>query len=247
MEKGLQLPSGRTLYGADRDLLKRWHDIGVIKFDENGPFALRSGTKSCFYVSAREELSQNTDVLGATGDAIARTLWRHMADIRDDRKPFLLGLPTAGRQLAQAAAESPRDEPDSFERTAFADIREVKKTTHGLEQHRGGWVVGKRTRDHDERFRDILIDNVASSGGTVAEWIPRLEEDGYRRDGLDLCVLIDRELGASSFLRVFHGIVHTVPVFLMSDIVYAYTHVLEVWPEHAIDLLEKEIETSTVS
>ncbi|MBM3261500.1 hypothetical protein FJY93_03720 [Candidatus Kaiserbacteria bacterium] len=246
MSKGLQLPSGKTLCGADHDLLKRWHKIGVIKFDESKPYDLRSGKKSCFYVSARDELSQHTDVLCATGDAIARTLWRHMANIRDDRKPFLLGLPTAGRQLAQAAAESPRLERGSLERAAFADIREVQKTSHGLSQHRGGWVVGTRASDHDERFRDILIDNAVSSGGTVADWIPRLEEDGYRRDGLDLCVLIDHERGAASYLKIFHNIRHTISVFWMRDIAYVYVHILKVWPEQAVDILEEEIESRKV-
>jgi len=231
----LEGPSGRTLYGVDLRLLEDWHRVGVVKYSEEPSFKLKSGIKSHVYVSAREDLTENPDVLDDTGAIILLRARQYMFEVDDCRRPYFLGLPTAGTALAQAAAGASKDETRVHERAASSIVREVPKTTHGADEHRNGWFVKYKPKE----FRYFVLDNVITDGDTKQMWAERLLEDGYPAYDLDWMILIDRQQGGVENMKR-RGIKNVMAIYNLLDITFAFGE-MGLWPKEAVRQVEQEI------
>lgn len=229
----MQVPSGRTLYPVDLDLLREWHRVGLIAYSET-PLKLKSGEQSRVYVRAREDLTENPDVLDDTGAAILQKSRRLLVANYDNRRPCFLGLPTAGTALADAASLASRDETTLHERAASAIVREVKKD-HGAAEHRGGWFLKYKP----EKFRYFILDNTVRDGETKRIWIQRLLEDGYPAYDLDWMILVDRQQGGVEGMQRL-GLKSVIVLYYLLDIVFVYGQ-LGLWTKEQVAQIEQEI------
>lgn len=232
--KEMGTSSGRILYQADLDLLREWHRVGVVRYSEK-PFTLRSGIQSHVYINAREDLTENPDVLDDTGAAMLFHARKVLSEKRDSRRPCFLGLPTAGTALALAASLASRDETRIHERAACDIVREIPKTTHGAAEHRGGWFL----KYNPDAFHYFVLDNVVTDGGTKEVWAKRLLEDGYPAYDLDWMILVDRQQGGVEGMRRI-GIKNVHVIYYLLDIAFAYGE-MGLWPKEAVKQVEREI------
>lgn len=230
----LEAPSGRTLYPVDLRLLAEWARVGTIRYSEK-PFRLKSGIESHVYVYAREDLTENPDVLDDTGAIILLRARQRMLQVGDCRRPYFSGLPSAGMALAQAAALASKDETRVHERAASSVVREIPKTTHGADEHRGGWFLKYKP----ELFRYFVLDNIVTDGGTKKLWAGRLLQDGYPAYDLDWMILIDRQQGGIEGMRRL-GIKNVHVIYYLLDITFAFGE-MGLWPKEAVRQVEREI------
>src|SRR3989344_7193763 len=87
-------------------LLRMMFDFGFVKYSPT-PITLKSGRESHVYVFGREDITDNPRFLYALGYKVrdaARLIFEKLTLVNDSRIPCLIGLPTAGTPLAQAAS-----------------------------------------------------------------------------------------------------------------------------------------------
>src|SRR3989344_7813 len=130
----MEVPSGRTFDEFDLEILETMNTCGFVRYSPK-PFVLKSEIESNIYVSGREDLTDNPNLEIKIGRKIARPVAN--ATLPGEKQVCLVGIPTAGTALAQAAAMM------SY-RTASIPIchrimREAVKTTHGAGAHQGRW------------------------------------------------------------------------------------------------------------
>jgi orotate phosphoribosyltransferase len=99
MEK-FHTPSGRTLFADDLDLLHRLEHIGTIAWGDEVTF--NSGFRSRVYIRARNELSHDPELLLEVAARIKSQV--EELPITHGPQLCLIGIPTAGTQLAQAVS-----------------------------------------------------------------------------------------------------------------------------------------------
>jgi len=92
--------SASMLPGLDDELLRLMESYGFIKRREE-PFTLKSGIQSRVYVSGGADLTDHPDLLSLVGRKISNMLRNHTPA---GRQACLIGIPTAGTTLAQAAS-----------------------------------------------------------------------------------------------------------------------------------------------
>jgi orotate phosphoribosyltransferase len=238
----MQVPSGRTFTKADLDLLRRMADVGFIKYSDK-QFQLKSGIMSNVYVFGREDLTDHPELEWIAGRKIAQVVYENTLD---DRQPCLIGLPTAGTALAQAASMASvhllRDRPlmDLLSTSHHVPIahrimREQLKS-HGSGQHKGTWVNGRP--DH-MRQQYWTVDNVVTDGDTKVENARRLESDGYPAFQMPVLIYVDRQQGAVRRLKD-EGFEKIIVVFELLDVTFAFGE-MDLWPKTAVASVEEEI------
>lgn len=227
------LPSGRTLDADDRAVLGVMHDFGFLRYSET-PFTLKSKIQSNVYVYGREDFTDNPDLEYRLGMHMARLVYKHSSD---ERQQILIGLPPAGTALAQAAAfgslnvrlhKDPTRKP-----IGHRIMREVTKKDHGVH---GGWVNGKPDL---EKHRYWIVDNVATDGATKIEAISKLNDDGYPALEMPVLICVDRQQGAVERLKKA-GFKEVYVLFHLLDITHVFGE-LGWWPKEAVAAVEKEI------
>lgn len=164
--------------GLARDLI----DSGCVRF---GEFTLKSGASSPIYIDLRRLVSHPT-ILKRVARAFAQTLRVHA--LHFDR---LVGIPYAALPIGTALALE-MNQPLIYPR------RETKEygTRAVIE---GDYVPGETV---------VVIDDLATTGGTKIETIRKLE--GVGLIVRDVVVLIDREQGARESLAAAGYTLHAV-------------------------------------
>ncbi len=221
----LELPSGAVYDAEQLALMKRFHELGTVVWSDK-PFTLKSQIESHVYVHARQELTQNTDVLKTVGQMISREIYLDALVDSDQRRCCLIGIPTAGTPLAAAAALFARDTA-----MAFKLMREKKKT-HGANQL---WVDGFPEPHH---YRYCSVENVVTSGQSVEEADIHLAEDGYPVTEMMTYVLVDRQQGGIERLQKIGYKARAL--FALGDIAFAFGE-LGLWTKDQVFSVDKEI------
>lgn len=234
---GMQVPSGGWLDDYDLELLKDMVRYGFIRWDEK-PIRLKSGVESHVYVYGREDVTDNILFEGEIGWKIAAVVTKTMENLKDVRRPCLIGVPVAGTVFAQAASMmswggkrlgSLLPAPGGISHRV---MREVLKT-HGAHQD---WVNG---RPDTARHCYWLVDNVVTDGQSKIEAAEKLAEDGYPVKEMPCLIFVDREQGAVKRLER-HGFRHIIVVYNLLDLTYAFGE-LNLWPKSAVLSVEEEI------
>lgn len=233
----MHVPSGDHYTKFDLKLLQCLGAYGFVKYSER-PYVLESEIPSCVYVFGREDLTDHPGLEWLVGQRIAEVVWRN-SELKD-RQPCLIGIPTAGTALAQAAAMASWLSPDS-EKPSRPDIchrimRERKKLFHGAGEHKGFWVNGRPDLDRHTYWG---LDNVATSGRTKIDRARNLIEDGYPAYEMPWLIFIDRQQGALRRLRE-RGFKRLYVAYNLLDITFAYGE-LGLWPKEAVRAVEEEI------
>jgi len=224
----IEAPSGRILDARDLDLLRLMGAYGFIRHSKE-PFTLNSGIESNIYVFGREDLTDNPNLLCLVGKKIASVV-RHVAQ-NDTRQPCLIGLPTAGSPLAQAASMVDYASKDS-QLICFRTMREVRKE-HGA--HRT-WVNG---RPDTERHYYMSVDNIVTDGATKINDAEKLNIDGYPGKTMPHLIFVDRQQGALIKLAEA-GLTSIEVIYNLLDITFAFGE-LGLWPQSAVTAVENEI------
>ena len=233
----MELPSGQVLDGFDRRVLEMFAQYGFIRWSAQ-PFRLKSGVESHVYVFGREDLTDHQDLVWGIGRKIADLVLQDADRRKDPRQQCLIGLPTAGTALAQAAAmvnwsnERYRfPELVNSVRIAFRIMREALKT-HGAHPD---WVNGKPQPAQTY----WTVDNVVTDGGTKLEAREKLRESGYPVADMPALVLVDRQQGGIKRMEQA-GFANIVVVYRLLDLTFAFRE-LGLWPEEAVRAVEEEI------
>lgn len=161
-------------------------EAGCVRF---GEFTLKSGIQSPIYFDLRL-LSGHPDLL----DRVARSYLSRLKDLQFDR---IAALPYAGLPIGTALSLQ-SGVPMVYGR------KEVKEYGTGAAVE-GGFQPGETV---------ILVDDLATTGGSKFEAIETLEDAGLRVR--DVVVLIDRESGAGPELRGSGYQLHSV--FQLSEL-----------------------------
>ncbi|HEV8666538.1 MAG TPA: hypothetical protein VN665_01665 [Candidatus Paceibacterota bacterium] len=225
-------PSGAVLESSDLSLICDLYETKSVTREEE-PVTLKSGRRSNFYVHLRADLTDHPKVLGKLGYKVAKMV--RNTPMPSLGRPCLIGIPTAGTAIAQAASfvdtfMGSRNGPSIFFRT----MRSVKKN-HGKNQT---WVDGVIDL---ESHAYGTIENVTTTSGSLIENIGRLEEDGYpARSDMHHFIVVDRQQGAAKGLQEA-GIKHVHVLFTLHDIIAAFAHLqLGEWNQsHCIEIEEE--------
>ena len=239
----MQVPSGRTFDGNDLELIRYLHRYGSDRYSAR-PFRLRSGIQSRVYVGlGREDTTDNPGFERAVGWRIHCAVAKLMEEAPDDPRWWgLIGIPTAGTVLAQAAVMAPTlgGYPESVDQCPHVIFHRVMRET--LKQHGDNptWVNG---RPDESRHRYVLLDNTDTDGQTKSETIPRLAHDGYAAKNMPLIIVIDREQGGVQRLERLELFERVVVMYNLLDIVFAFG-ALKLWSPEAVKAIEEEIRTN---
>jgi uridine monophosphate synthetase len=161
-------------------LADRLLDTGCVRF---GQFTLKSGLISPIYLDLRQLIS-DPSLLADAGNAYVELL----RDLRFDR---LAALPYAALPIATAISLA-GGWPMIYPR------KEAKAYGTGAEIE-GGFAAGERA---------VVIDDLATTGGSKFEAIEKLAAAGLKID--DVVVLVDRQSGASEALAAAGYRLHAV-------------------------------------
>jgi len=224
-------PSGKVFNPDEISLITALGNIGFIRYNAQ-PYMLKSKVESHVYVYGREELTANPHVLWSIGREICYLIRDVMDSERDGRRACLIGLPTAGTPLAEAAALVDFNEHITRRDTLFYQMRSVLKGDHGVHNT---WLVGKVDTKKHRVFRS---DNVVTDGGTKFEMAERLVQDGLPWD-LDEIILVDRQQGALENMRK-RGFSKVHVLWNLLDLTYVFGKT-GLWPEEAVAQVEQEI------
>jgi len=224
--------SGTVLDSFDLSLIRDLYETKSVT-REVEPTTLKSGRRSNFYAHLRADLTDNPVVLGKLAYKVAKTV--RNTPMPQLGRPCLIGIPTAGSAIAEAASfvdtfMLSRNGPSIF----FRNMRSVKKS-HGKNKT---WVDG--TIDLENHAYGT-VENVTTTSGSLLENIARLEEDGYpARAGMHHFIVVDREQGAGEGLRRA-GVKHVHVLYTLRDIIAAFVHLnLGEWQQcHCYEIEEE--------
>ena len=227
----MRVPSGQDFSALDISILQRMADYGFVRHSEE-PFKLKSGIMSNVYVFGREDLTDHPDLEWLTGQRIAHEV---VANFRSgDKAPCLIGIPTAGTALAQAAAmvsfsETIKVVPDAW--ICHRIMREGKKE-HGA-HHK--WVNGDPSPNHTY----WAVDNVVTDGGSKFEAAEKLTESGYDGLGMPNLIFVDRQQGGIKRMKE-GGFRRIIVIYNLLDLAFALGE-LGRWPKEVVRQVDEEI------
>ena len=232
----MEVPSGRSFDSLDLRIVQLFAQYRFVDWREE-EFKLKSGVLSHVYVFGREDLTDHPDLEWLLGRKMAQ-LVRNNAVERGDLKPqCLIGIPTAGTVLAQAAAmvDHSWERISGYEggspRIIHRVMREVLKT-HGAHPD---WVNGKPIPDHTY----WSVDNVVTDAGTKVEARGRFQESGYPVDQMPALVLVDRQQGGIKRM-IQSGFSNIVVAYNLLDLTFVFQQ-LGLWPKNAVQAVAEEI------
>jgi len=226
------VPSGRTYYQDDLDLLAMMVKYGFIRRDDE-PFTLNSGIKSHVYVFGREDVTDYPEFEWKLGLKITRIVQKHSRV--KDKQPCLIGIPTAGNAIAQAASTvSYRNKITVSGEYICHRVMRQKLKEHGAHPK---WVNGDPEPDKHTYW---TIDNVVTNGDSKFVANERLLENGYPVDASPSFILVDRQQGGIERMRIA-GFRRVVVAYYLLDLTFAFGE-LGLWPKDTVKAVEKEIE-----
>ncbi|MBI1998998.1 MAG: hypothetical protein HYS73_01515 [Parcubacteria group bacterium] len=218
------MDTSRPVGNLSHALLELMYNHGFVKWNPE-PFTLKSGKRSHVYVFGREDITDNPNLLYMLGGEIRKavqSIFEKLTLPDDPRIPCIIGIPTAGTPLAQAAAMVRFFEPEWDPRKAwnictklcFRVMREVQKK-HGAHN---GWVNG--APDTEKHFY-CAVDNVVTDGASKVEAAKRLLEDGYPAYGMPQIILVAREWHVVEELKK-RGFKQVIVLFTLRDIINGF-------------------------
>ena len=232
-------PSGRIFAKRDQEFLALACAYGFIEWRDT-PFKLKSGIFSNVYVFGREDVTDHPDLEWLIGQIIVEVVlgcWRYTTLFQ--MQPCMIGIPTAGTALAQAAAMVAWAEKEKHlgaQIICHRIMREALKQSHGAGTHKGTWVNGKP----NPRQWYWGWDNVATNGDSKFEAAEKWAADGYNVGEMIAGIFVDRQQGAVPRLEKAGLFKKIVTVFNLLDITFAFGE-LGLWPKNAVKAVEKEI------
>lgn len=235
----MELPSGRTLGTLDFVILELMAEYGFIRWSEQ--LIHFSSVDSHVYVGGREDFTDHPDLQWALGRKIARLVLANAHVRQDQKQQCLIGIPTAGTPLAQAAvmvdfsirresSDNAREKP----RIIYRIMREALKA-HGVHPD---WVNGKAD---PLKHTYWTVDNTVTNGRSKLDARDRLKESGYPVDDMRHLILVDRQQGGIPNMESF-GFRDIVVAYNLLDITYAFGE-RGLWPRKRVRAVEQEIKT----
>jgi orotate phosphoribosyltransferase len=229
------LPSGRIFTQLDLQVLGKMAETGFIVHSER-TFRLKSGVDSHIYVKGRDDLTDNPDLEWLIGEKIANLVYER--ELFLGGQPCLIGIPTAGNALAQAAAMVSvymQARQSEWVRPLIAHrvMREKLKGAYGIHNT---WVNGRPDLQKHDYW---MVDNVATDGTSKFEAAEKLAADGYPAKQMPCLIWTDRQQGAVPKLKAA-GFENVIVAYNLLDITYAYGE-MKLWPKDALRAVEEEI------
>lgn len=236
----MQVPSGRTFDGSDLEFIGYLHRYRSVRFSEQ-PFRLRSGIESRVYVGlGREDTTDNPGFERAVGWRISCAVAKLMDEAPEDPRWWgLIGIPTAGTVLAQAAvmAATPGGYPESVDQLTRVIFHRVMREALKPHGDNPTWVNG---RPDETRHHYVLLDNTDTDGETKIEHAARLGHDGYAVKNMPLIIVIDRNQGGVRRLKRLGLFERIVVMYNLLDIIFAFGE-LKLWAPEAVRTIKEEI------
>lgn len=230
-------PSGRTLGYADLKLIAELEYIGTIGWSEEEiPF--HKGFLSHVYIQMRNELSRHPATLVRVASLIKEKVEQLPLTLGPQK--CLIGIPTAGTQLAQAVAMlshfdhllhvRPRTEPP----ICFLSMRSILKG-HGKDKL---WIGPADIK----RYSYISIENVVSTAAGMLEYLNRMWKEGYPIRVMHHVVFADWELGGVRNLDS-EAIKNVHTLYIVRDMVAALVY-LGVWPKERYEDVAQRLQAA---
>lgn len=230
----MDVPSGSVFSEHDLGLVRLMKTVGFLQYSET-PFTLKSGVQSHIYVFGREDLTDNIGFEYKLGLAVAQRI----ADLTvpGSKQPCLIGLPTAGTAIAQAAAMVTHncDVLGGGNQPLYMCHRIMRETLkqHGAHQK---WVNGDPDYDRHQYW---WVDNVATNGDTKIEAEEKVVTQGYHMKEDPCLITVDRQQGAVDRLYKA-GFKHVIVLYELLDLTYALAE-MNLWPKDVVKKVEEEI------
>lgn len=231
----MRVPSGRIFDELDLELIEMMVKYKFIEYKDT-PFTLSSGRKSNVYVFGREDVTDHPDFEWLIGKKIAFLVRSHNF-LFDDKQVCLIGIPTAGTAMAQAASMV------SYLEGIFVNgypichriMREALKT-HGAHK---SWVNGPAQPEIHSYW---TLDNVVTDAASKFEAAKRLKESGYPAQEMPTLVFVDRQQGGIERMKQ-GGFTHIVVGYYLLDLTFAFGE-LGLWPKEKVRAVEEEIKAN---
>jgi orotate phosphoribosyltransferase len=229
----MQTPSGYFFDNNELNLVRDMNRCGFLRFVEE-PILQNSGLKTRIYVGGREDLTDNPYLEWMIGSKIASVIKKYAVEAGDHKTQCLIGIPTAGNVLAQAAAMVGA-RANNYRGFCHRTLRE------NLKEHGDGrsWVNGSYTPEQQSYW---TVDNALTSGTSTFLALQKLTGSGYSLDGLRIFVLVDREQGGMECL-INADLKEIVVCYKLSDLVHVLVE-LKSWPKTALQYMREEIRAS---
>lgn len=229
----MQVPSGAEYSYGDLEILREMANVGFVKHSDS-PFVLKLGIESHVYVFGREDLTDNPHLEVMVGEKIADVV--NETRRSDGRQPCLIGIPTAGTPLAQAASMMDVTKRGTLRVRGRQPIchRIMRETLKQHGAHRS-WINGN---PNTELHVYWWVDNVATDGTSKFEAADKAKEQGYP-ERLPVLIWIDRQQGAVERLHR-GGFKQVFVVYQLLDVTFAFGE-LGLWPKSAVKAVEEEI------
>ncbi|MFH1820314.1 MAG: hypothetical protein ABH805_00080 [Candidatus Nealsonbacteria bacterium] len=200
-------------------------------------FTLKSGIPSHVYVFGREDITDHPDLEWLIGRKTALSIQEH--SLLGDRQPCLIGIPTAGTAIAQAASMVSYAE-DIRVNGYFICHRVMKEAIKTYGAH-PNWVNGS-PQPEIHTYWDL--DNVVADGGSKFKVREKLNESGYPIQEMPSLIFVDRQQGGIQYMKQ-RGFTRIVVVYLLLDLTFAFGE-LGLWPKEAVKAVEEEIKAHPV-
>lgn len=184
-------PSGRRYDYDDLFLIRELAKNDSFAWS-NEEVRFNSGFKCNVYLRMRNDLTENIPLLCQVGARIKSFVLR----LKRTHGPqfCLIGIPTAGTPIAQAAARESYDPYHMLEsRICFRQLRTELKANHGKDNLWAG-------RPELERHSYVTIENVISTAKAYLKHLKHLEEDGYPTTQMQHVAFADWGLGGAETL-----------------------------------------------
>lgn len=232
----MQVPSGRDFDSYDVRFVQLAVRCGFIRGDREPIFGTRAGAMTRVYVGGREDLTEHPKLEWLVGRIIAGRILEDAHSREDLRQQCLIGIPTAGTPLAQAAAmASYRLQEDNAPPRIIHHVMRESLKTHGIHH---GWMNGKSDSNHTY----WLVDNtVGPSADSKFIARARLQESRYPINDVRALVLVDRQEGGIERMKQ-EGFHHIVVIYKILDIL-AIIDFLGLWQKDMVRAIEEEIQS----
>ena len=234
----MKVPSGREFDSYDVRFVQFAVQYGLIRGHMKPVFGTRSGEKTRVYVGGRNDLTDHPDFEWLVGRVIAACVLEDAQKREDTKQQCLIGIPTAGTPLAQAAATVSyhfhgRVHPP---RIIHRVMRETLKT-HAMHF---GWMNGEPDSGHSYGVGDNTVHDADSKLLARAH----LLESRYPVDDVHALLLVDRQEGGIERMKQAR-FPHVVAVYKILDILEVINF-LGLWPKEMVRAIQEEVQAHQV-
>lgn len=230
-------PSGRTLGYADLKLIAELESIGSIGWSEE-EISFHKGFRSHVYIQMRNELSRQPATLARVASRIKEKV--EQLPITTGPQKCLIGIPTAGTQLAQAVAMLSHFDhllhvrPHTEPLICFQSMRSVLKG-HGKDKQ---WIGPADIK----RYSYISIENVVSTAAGMLEHLNQMWKERYPIRVMHHVVFADWELGGVRNLDN-EAIKNVHTLYIVRDMVAALVY-LGIWPKERYEDVARRLQAA---